>query len=169
MNSHTFLAKTIHWTFSILYAYGIIKQVDDLDELEDASLLNFEIIFAFVFLIVVMVRFFYMKDVKTLLGANYEMHKGHLFIAKATHRIIYFSLIMLPTTGLLIAGMFNFGILADSYETSFPESFEKNVGMSLDEFYIDFNNFMREGNIDDPPPSGFFPTEPLSKLVNFKK
>jgi len=40
MNSHTFLAKTIHWTFSILYAYGIIKQVDDLDELEDASLLN---------------------------------------------------------------------------------------------------------------------------------
>ena len=62
-----------------------------------------------------------------------------------------------------------FGILADSYETSFPESFEKNVGMSLDEFYIDFNNFMREGNIDDPPPPGFFPTEPLSKLVNFKK
>ena len=110
MNSHTFLAKTIHWTFSILYAYGIIKQVDDLDELEDASLLNFEIIFAFVFLIVVMVRFFYMKDAKILLGANYEMHKGHLFIAKATHRIIYFSLIMLPTTGLLIAGMFNFGI-----------------------------------------------------------
>ena len=61
-----------------------------------------------------------------------------------------------------------FGILADSYETSFPESFEKNVGMSLDEFYIDFNNFMREGNVDDPPPPGFFPTEPLSKLVNFK-
>jgi hypothetical protein len=51
-----------------------------------------------------------MKDAKTLLGSNYEMHKGHLFIAKATHRIIYFSLIMLPTTGLLIAGMFNFGI-----------------------------------------------------------
>ena len=49
MNSHTFLAKTIHWTFSILYAYGIFKQVEDLDELEDASLLNFEIIFAFVF------------------------------------------------------------------------------------------------------------------------
>ena len=33
------------------------------------------------------------------------MHKGHLFIAKATHRLVYFSLIMLPTTGLLIAGM----------------------------------------------------------------
>src|SRR6056300_1585729 len=99
MNSHTFLAKTINWTFSILYAYGIFKQVENLDELEDASLLNFEIIFAFVFLAIVMLRFFYMKDANTLLGANDEMHKGHLFIAKATHRLVYFSLIMLPTTG----------------------------------------------------------------------
>ena len=33
------------------------------------------------------------------------MHKVHLFIAKTTHRLVYFSLIMLPTTGLLIAGM----------------------------------------------------------------
>ena len=110
MNSHTFLAKTIHWTFSILYTYGIFKQVDDLDELEDPALLNFEIIFAVVFLIVVFIRYFYMRDTKTLLGAHYEVHKGHLLIAKATHRIIYFSLIMLPTTGLLIAGVFNSGI-----------------------------------------------------------
>jgi cytochrome b561 len=110
MNSHTFLAKTIHWTFSILYAYGIFKQVDDLDELEDPALLNFEIIFAVAFLIFVFIRYFYMKDTKTLLGAHYEVHKGHLFIAKATHRIVYFSLIMLPTTGLLIAGVFNSGI-----------------------------------------------------------
>ena len=38
------------------------------------------------------------------------MHKGHLFIAKATHRLVYFSLIMLPTTGLLIAGILNAGL-----------------------------------------------------------
>ena len=109
-NSHTRLAKTIHWTFSILYAYGIFKQVEDLEELEDASLLNFEIFFAVVFLVIVMLRFFYMKDAKTLLGAHDEMHKGHLFIAKATHRLVYFSLIMLPTTGLLIAGILNAGV-----------------------------------------------------------
>ena len=107
MNSHTLLAKTIHWTFSILYAYGIFKQVEDLEELEDASLLNFEIFFAVVFLVIVMLRFFYMKDAKTLLGAHDEIHKGHLFIAKVTHRLVYFSLIMLPTTGLLIAGILN--------------------------------------------------------------
>ena len=104
-NSHTPLAKFIHWTFTVLYAYGIFKQVEDLEELEDVSLLNFEIFFAIVFLIIVLLRYFYMKDVKTLLGAHEEMHKGHLFIAKTTHRLVYFSLIMLPTTGLLIAGM----------------------------------------------------------------
>ena len=110
MQTHTKLAKTIHWTFSILYAYGIFKQVEDLEELEDASLLYFEIVFAIAFLVIVMLRFFYMKDAKTLLGAHDEMHKSHLFIAKATHRLVYFSLIMLPTTGLLIAGILNAGL-----------------------------------------------------------
>ena len=52
MQTHTKLAKTIHWTFSILYAYGILKQVEDLDELKDPSLLNFEIFFAIVFLVI---------------------------------------------------------------------------------------------------------------------
>jgi cytochrome b561 len=104
-NSHTPLAKFIHWTFTVLYAYGIFKQVDELEELEDVSLLNFEIFFAIVFLVIVLLRYFYMKDVKTLLGAHDQMRKGHLFIAKVTHRLVYFSLIMLPTTGLLIAGL----------------------------------------------------------------
>lgn len=105
INSHTPLAKFIHWTFTVLYVYGIFKQVENLEELENVALLNFEIFFAIVFLIIVLLRYFYMKDVKTLLGAHDEMHKGHLFIAKVTHRLVYFSLIMLPTTGLLIAGM----------------------------------------------------------------
>ena len=110
MNSHTKLAKFIHWTFTLLYAYGIFKQVDDLTELEDASLLNFEILFATIFLILVLVRYFYMKDTPTLLGAHEDVPKGHLFIAKSVHKLVYFSLIMLPTTGLLIAGLFNLGM-----------------------------------------------------------
>ena len=107
MNSHTLLAKFIHWTFTLLYAYGIFKQVEDLNELQDTSLLNFEIIFAVVFLILVLVRYSYMKDTPALLGAIDEIPKGHLFIAKTVHRLVYFSLIMLPITGLLIAGLFN--------------------------------------------------------------
>ena len=99
-NTHTFLAKLIHWTFIPLYAYGIFKQVDDLSQLEDPSLLNFEILFATVFLVIVLLRYFYMKDTPTLLGAHDELPNGHLFIAKTVHRLVYFSLIMLPTTGL---------------------------------------------------------------------
>tara|TARA_B100000131_G_scaffold258231_1_gene253441 strand:+ start:211 stop:777 length:567 start_codon:yes stop_codon:yes gene_type:complete len=109
INTHTFLAKLIHWTFIPLYAYGIFKQVDDLNELENASLLNFEILFATVFLIIVLLRYFYMKDTPALLGAHDEVHKGHLFIAKTVHRLVYFSLVMLPTTGLLIAALFSLG------------------------------------------------------------
>ena len=110
MNSHTTLAKFIHWTFTLLYAYGIFKQVDDLTELQNPSLLNFEILFATIFLILVLVRYFYMKDAPTLLGAHEDVSRGHLFIAKTVHRLVYFSLIMLPTTGLLIAGLFNLGM-----------------------------------------------------------
>ena len=110
MNSHTTLAKFIHWAFTLLYAYGIFKQVDDLSELEEASLLNFEILFATIFLIIVLIRYFYMKDIPALLGAHEDVPKGHLFIAKTVHRLVYLSLIMLPTTGLLIAGLFNLGM-----------------------------------------------------------
>tara|TARA_Y100000768_G_C23968407_1_gene679140 strand:- start:1521 stop:2084 length:564 start_codon:yes stop_codon:yes gene_type:complete len=110
MNSHTSLSKFIHWTFTLLYAYGIFKQVDDLNELKDPTLLNFEILFSIVFLILVLVRYFYMKDTPALLGANNDIHKGHLLIAKTVHRLVYFSLIMLPITGLIIAGLFNLGV-----------------------------------------------------------
>ena len=51
-----------------------------------------------------------MKDTPTLLGAHEDVPKGHLFIAKTVHKLVYFSLIMLPTTGLLIAGLFNLGM-----------------------------------------------------------
>ena len=110
MNSHTTTSKFINWTFTILYAYGIFKQVDDLEQLEDASLLNFEILFAVAFLAVVLIRYFYMKGTPTLLGAHDEMRKGHLLIAKTVHRLVYFSLIMLPTTGLLIAALISLDI-----------------------------------------------------------
>ena len=109
MKSHTSLAKFIHWSFSILYAYGIFKQVGDLSELEDPALLNFEILFAVALLVIVFIRYFYMKDTETLLGANIEIRKGHLFIAKSVHTLVYFTLVMLPLTGLLIAGLFSIG------------------------------------------------------------
>ena len=55
----------------------------------------------------------------------------------------------------------------DMWELGFDGSFEKHVGMTKEEFYDSYNAFMREGDPDDPPPDGFFPTEPLSELVDF--
>ena len=58
-------------------------------------------------------------------------------------------------------------LIEDMWALGFDGSFEKHVGMTVDEFYDSYNAFMREGDPDDPPPDGFFPTEPLSELVDF--
>ena len=104
--SHTNLAKIIHWGFIILYAYGILKQIDDLSQLEDTGLLIFEVIFASVFLLIVLIRYFYMSRFETFLGAHEPVPVMHKFLAKAIHTSMYLCLILLPLTGLMIAGLF---------------------------------------------------------------
>ena len=105
--SHTFLAKIIHWTFIPLYAYGIFKQVDDIEALEDQALLIFETIFASIFLLIVILRFTYMRRFKTFQGAAHTPHRIHTFIAKSVHRGMYAALILLPLSGLMIAALYS--------------------------------------------------------------
>ena len=105
--SHTFLAKFIHWTFIPLYAYGIFKQVDDIEALEDQVLLIFETIFAAVFLLIVILRFTYMRRFKTFQGATHAPHRIHTVIAKSVHRGMYAALILLPLSGLIIAALYS--------------------------------------------------------------
>ena len=76
-SSHTPLAKTLHWGFVGLYAYGMFKQLDDLSQLEDAALLQFEVLFASVFLLIVVLRYLYMKRFETFLGARELAAPGH--------------------------------------------------------------------------------------------
>ena len=105
--SHTFLGKLIHWTFIPLYAYGIFKQVDDIEALEDQALLIFETIFASIFLLIVILRFTYMRRFKTFQGATHTPHRIHTFIAKSVHRGMYAALILLPLSGLIIAALYS--------------------------------------------------------------
>ena len=107
--AHTRTAKFVHWAFVILYAYGIFKQVDDLSQLEDSGLLFFEVIFATVFLAIVIVRYLYMSRFETFLGAREPVPAAHKYLAKAVHSGMYLCLIMLPVTGLLIAGLYTQG------------------------------------------------------------
>jgi len=52
----------------------------------------------------------------------------------------------------------------DVYQLGFEASFEKHVGLSLDEFYKNFNQFIKDNPV---PPVGFFPTKPLNELIDF--
>jgi cytochrome b561 len=108
--SHTTPAKVFHWGFIILYAYGIFKQVDDISQLEDSDLLAFEVAFASIFLVIVMIRYNYMRKFKTFLGADKPVPKTHRYLAKSIHTSMYLCLILLPLSGLVIAGLFSQGI-----------------------------------------------------------
>ena len=107
--SHTKLAKFIHWTFILLYLYGIVKQVNELEDLEDNQLLLFEIAFATVFLIIVIFRYSYMRRFKTFQGATEPVHIVHYYFARIVHRAMYACFILLPLTGLIIAGLYTQG------------------------------------------------------------
>ena len=107
--SHTKLAKFIHWTFILLYLYGIVKQVNELGDLEDNRLLLFEIAFATVFLIIVILRYSYMRRFKTFQGATAPVHIVHYYFARIVHRAMYACFILLPLTGLIIAGLYSQG------------------------------------------------------------
>lgn len=107
--SHTKLAKFIHWTFILLYLYGIVKQVNELGDLEDNQLLLFEIAFATVFLIIVILRYSYMRRFTTFQGATEPVHIIHYYFARIVHRAMYACFILLPLTGLIIAGLYSQG------------------------------------------------------------
>ncbi len=100
-SNYSFLAKGLHWSFVILFAYGIYKQVDDINQLEDISLLRSEIIFALVFLIFLAFRFFYMfKTQKTSLPSNTP--KAQKLAAKIVHYSMYISLSGIAFSGIMI-------------------------------------------------------------------
>ena len=107
--SHTPLAKVIHWLFVILYVYGIVKQVNELEDLEDSGLLIFEVVFASFFLLIVLIRYFYMRRFETFLCAREPVHIVHYYFARTVHKAMYACFILLPLTGLMIAGLYNQG------------------------------------------------------------
>ena len=55
------IAKLFHWGFVLLFVYGIVKQVDDINQLEDNTFFRFEIIFALIFLFLLIICLIYMK------------------------------------------------------------------------------------------------------------
>jgi cytochrome b561 len=128
MKSHTTTAKFIHWLFIVLYVYGIFKQVNQLEDLEDNQLLIFEIIFASIFLIIVILRYSYMRRFKTFLGAREPVHIVHYYFARSVHKAMYACFILLPLTGLIIAGLYSQGYT----ENATPDEEQTVMDLVLD-------------------------------------
>ena len=69
-SNYSLTAKILHWGFVVFFTYGIIKSVDDLNQLDESSFLKFEILFALAFLFILTGRFFYMKKTQIILLYN---------------------------------------------------------------------------------------------------
>ena len=108
-SNYSKLAMLFHWGFVILFAYGVAKQVEDLNQLDDCDFFKFEITFAFIFLFLVTIRFIYMKRTqKTSLPEHTP--KLQKIAAKTVHYGMYFTLAAIPLSGMLIGLLFWLGL-----------------------------------------------------------
>ena len=99
------MAKVFHWGFVALFVYGVAKQVDDIKQLENISFFRFEIIFAFIFSILIILRFIYMKTTQKSSLPN-ETPKIQKIAAKFVHNSMYLLLLATALSGLLIGLLF---------------------------------------------------------------
>lgn len=107
--NYSYIAKFFHWGFVVLFIYGLIKQVQDIEQLENPSLLRFEVLFASVFVILLLVRFIYMKRTqKTSLPEHTP--KLQKVAAKTVHYGMYCTLAAIPLSGMLIGLLFWIGL-----------------------------------------------------------
>ena len=68
---HGRIAKILHWGFIAVFIYALTKQLDEVEELEDFSLVQYEMAFASIFLVLLFARFVYMQSTRpTALPGN---------------------------------------------------------------------------------------------------
>ena len=98
-------AKLLHWGFVFLFVYGVAKQVDNINQLEDFNFFRFEIIFALIFLFLLIVRLIYMKTTQktSLPDKTNKLQKN---VAKYVHNGMYLLLMGTVLSGLLIGYLF---------------------------------------------------------------
>ena len=99
------IAKLFHWGFVLLFVYGVAKQVEDINQLEDNALFRFEIFFALIFLFLLIIRLIYMKTTqKTSLPE--DTPRIQKISAKIVHNGMYALLAGTALSGLSIGFLF---------------------------------------------------------------
>ena len=101
---YSFFAKFWHWGFVLLFIYGVAKQVDEIEQLEDKFFFQFEIVFALLFLFLLIIRFVYMNKTQETSLPD-DTSKLQKIAARSVHLGMYATLAGTAITGLLI-GMF---------------------------------------------------------------
>jgi cytochrome b561 len=109
-----------------LFIYGLLKQIDELNQLEDKALLQFEVIFATVFVLLLLIRFIYMKTTQKSSLPD-STPKSQLLAARVVHYGMYACLALIPLTGLLIGLLFWLG---------FEDGFLINTVVEVHEFSV---------------------------------
>ena len=105
---HSLLAKSLHWVFIVMFGYGVIKQIESKEQLNDTELLKTEVIFALIFLAFIVLRFIYMKKkYKTSLPS--DTPTLHRLAAKFIHILMYVTLSGIAISGLGIGFLFWLG------------------------------------------------------------
>ena len=105
---HSLLGKSLHWFFILLFGYGVFKQIENKEQLNDLEILISEMFFAVAFLLFLMFRLIYMKRrYKTALPS--ETSKIQLLAAKVVHTSMYIVLSGIAISGLGIGTLFWLG------------------------------------------------------------
>ena len=101
---YSLFAKFWHWGFVLLFIYGVAKQVNEIEQLEDQSFFQFEIIFALLFLFLLAIRFVYMSKTQETSLPD-DTSKIQKITARTVHLGMYSTLAGTAITGLSI-GLF---------------------------------------------------------------
>ena len=109
IRTYSFTARFMHWAFIGVFAFGVINQVDEVEELENATLLLEEMIFAMIFLLLLLFRFMYMRPARAAMP-HLDMSKNLILLARTVHLGMYASLALIALTGLIIGGLYYFGV-----------------------------------------------------------
>ena len=108
-DGYSLVAKIFHWFFFFFFAYATYKSIDDIQQLEDISLLKFEIVFASIFLLLLFIRFVYMAKTQTS-SLPENTHIIQKVAAKIVHLGVYVSMALIAITGLIIGGLYYAGL-----------------------------------------------------------
>ena len=103
------MAKFMHWAFIGVFVFGVINQVDEVEELESFTLLMTEVSFAIVFLSLLLFRFVYMRSARAAMP-QLDMPKSLILLSQIVYLGMYASLALIAITGLIIGGLYYFGV-----------------------------------------------------------